>query len=324
MHGIRYQISCVSVALNQSTAMTMFSAYMMQWNMMYRSLGFVSDDSYWNVQSMLVATVKTLWSHWSPAWIFICLLKSNSIVIARQWLPTTASSQKWNCIANTAIANTRAAITNKCHRFSITSPVILVGLPSVRRRKRRNETIAHAMDTRDVTTEAIWISSETTKKNIRIFLYSIVPFTPLYPQTFYLFSRLSIIQYVGLCVFSLPIFLVMIEIIYILCPIIIIKSKAWTVIHCLGLRHETMVCAVCISIYLGICSWFTSGNNDKGKVSMINKSRHTKEFQWWHPKTFDASGWFRRSLSVIHYIIFGAVCFQFAHFPCDDWLSEYI
>ena len=66
-----------------------------------------------------------------------------------------------------------------------------------------------------------------------------------------IFSRLSIIQYVGLCVFSLPISFVMIEIIYILCLIIIIiKSDVWTIIHCLGLGHETMVCAVCLFIFL--------------------------------------------------------------------------
>ena len=37
---------------------------------------------------------------------------------------------------------------------------------------------------------------------------------------------------------------------YRLCFIIIIKSEVWTIIHCLGLRHETMVCAVCLSIFL--------------------------------------------------------------------------
>ena len=64
------------------------------------------------------------------------------------------------------------------------------------------------------------------------------------------FSPLSIIQYVGLYVFSLPISLVMIEIIYILFLIIIIKSEVWTINHCLGLGHETMVSAVCLSIFL--------------------------------------------------------------------------
>ena len=65
-----------------------------------------------------------------------------------------------------------------------------------------------------------------------------------------IFSQLSIIQYVGLCVFSLPIPFVMIENIYIICLIVIIKSEVWTITHCLGLGHETMVCAVCLSIFL--------------------------------------------------------------------------
>ena len=62
-----------------------------------------------------------------------------------------------------------------------------------------------------------------------------------------IFSQLSIIQYVGLCVFSLPNSFVMIERIYILCLIIIIKSEVWTINHCFGLGHETMVC---LSIFL--------------------------------------------------------------------------
>ena len=65
-----------------------------------------------------------------------------------------------------------------------------------------------------------------------------------------IFSQLSIKQHMGLCVFSLPIPFVMIERIYILCLIIIIKSEVWNITHCLGLGHETMVCAVCLSIFL--------------------------------------------------------------------------
>ena len=65
-----------------------------------------------------------------------------------------------------------------------------------------------------------------------------------------IFSLLSIIQYVGLYVFSLPISLVMIERIYILRLIINIKSEVWTITYCLGLGHETMVCDVCLSIFL--------------------------------------------------------------------------
>ena len=68
-----------------------------------------------------------------------------------------------------------------------------------------------------------------------------------------IFSQLSIILCVGLCVFSLPISFVMIERIYILCLIIIIKLEVSTITHCFGLGHETVVCAVCLSIFLWIC-----------------------------------------------------------------------
>ena len=65
-----------------------------------------------------------------------------------------------------------------------------------------------------------------------------------------IFFPLSIIQYVGLYVFRLPFCLVMIERIYILCLIIIIKSEVLTITHCLGLGHETMVSAVCLFMFL--------------------------------------------------------------------------
>ena len=70
-----------------------------------------------------------------------------------------------------------------------------------------------------------------------------------------IFSPLSIIQYVELYVFSLPISLVMIEGIYILCLVIIIKSEVWTITHCLGLGHETVVSAVCLSIFFWTYLW---------------------------------------------------------------------
>ena len=76
-----------------------------------------------------------------------------------------------------------------------------------------------------------------------------------------IFSQLSIIQsiiqYMGLCIFSLPTPLVMIERIYILHLVIIIKSEVWTITHCLGLGHETMVCAVCLSIFFWHVRWFS-------------------------------------------------------------------
>ena len=65
-------------------------------------------------------------------------------------------------------------------------------------------------------------------------------------------SQLSIIQYVGPCAINLPIPFVMTKKIYIICLIIIIKSEVWTITHCLGLGHETMVCAVCFFILLWI------------------------------------------------------------------------
>ena len=56
------------------------------------------------------------------------------------------------------------------------------------------------------------------------------------------------------CVFDLAISLVMIEIIYILCLNVIIKSEVLTITYYLGLCHETMVCAVCLSIFLAVTS----------------------------------------------------------------------
>ena len=38
--------------------------------------------------------------------------------------------------------------------------------------------------------------------------------------------------------------------IYIRCLVIINKSEVWTITHCLGLGHETMVYAVCLSVFL--------------------------------------------------------------------------
>ena len=39
----------------------------------------------------------------------------------------------------------------------------------------------------------------------------------------------------------------------VLCLIIIIKPEVWIINHCLGLGHETMVCAVCLTMFLWIC-----------------------------------------------------------------------
>ena len=66
-----------------------------------------------------------------------------------------------------------------------------------------------------------------------------------------IFSPFSIIQYVGLYVFSLPISLVMIERIYILCLIIIIKSEVWTITYCLEVGHEK-----CCPMYVFLYSYY--------------------------------------------------------------------
>ena len=70
-----------------------------------------------------------------------------------------------------------------------------------------------------------------------------------------IFYQLSIIQYMGLCVFSSPISLVMIERIYALS---FYHHQIGSIIHCLGLGHETMVCAVCFSIFLERVIYFST------------------------------------------------------------------
>ena len=64
------------------------------------------------------------------------------------------------------------------------------------------------------------------------------------------FSQLSFMQYMGLFVFNLPIYRMMIVRVCVLNIIIIIKVETWTIWHCLGFGHETMVCAVCLSMVL--------------------------------------------------------------------------
>ena len=63
----------------------------------------------------------------------------------------------------------------------------------------------------------------------------------------YPFSQLSFMQNIGLCVFNLPISLIIIVRMCILYRIIIIKWGVWPICHCLKRGHETMLCAVCLS-----------------------------------------------------------------------------
>ena len=140
----------------------------MQWIMTYRSRDMICASN-WNAQSVLVTMIniprsESSQSIGSP----ICLLFTISVRMARPWMPITTKTQNWNCTANTTIAKTRGPITNKCHRSSITSPGILVFLPLSRRLKRRWETIAQAIDKREVATDGIWISPETIKPKSEI------------------------------------------------------------------------------------------------------------------------------------------------------------
>ena len=112
-----------------------------------------------------------------------------------------------------------------------------------------------------------------------------------------IFSQLSIIQYVWLCVLSLPISFVMTERIYILCLIIMIKSEVWTIAHCLGLGHETMVCAVCLSIFLSICD-------------MAGLLRGTFVSWWYLPRIGPPV------TDMQHY--------YHARYPTDDWHLVYV
>ena len=87
-----------------------------------------------------------------------------------------------------------------------------------------------------------------------------------------IFSPLSIMQYVGLYGFSLPISLVMIERIYILCLIIIIKSEVWTITHCLGL------CVRWMSFYILSFFWiWTSGLAFGNSVPPTTNALHSNQ-----------------------------------------------
>ena len=57
------------------------------------------------------------------------------------------------------------------------------------------------------------------------------------------------------CVFSVYSFPLWWLIEYILCLFIIIKSEVWIIVNCLGLGHESMVCAVCLSMFCKIMEW---------------------------------------------------------------------
>ena len=89
------------------------------------------------------------------------------------------------------------------------------------------------------------------------------------------------------------------EYIHIYCLIIIIKSEVWTITitHCLGLGHETMVPAVCLSIFLWICD-------------MAGLLRGTFVSWWCLPRIWPSV------TDMQHY--------YHARYPTDDWHLAYM
>ena len=107
----------------------------------------------------------------------------------------------------------------------------------------------------------------------------------------------DIIQHARLCVFSLSISPVMIERKYMLCLIIIVQSEVWTITHCLGLVHETMVCAVCLCVFL----WISD---------MFGLLRGTIMSWWYFPRIWPSV------TDMQHYYR--------ARYPTDDWHLAYM
>ena len=64
------------------------------------------------------------------------------------------------------------------------------------------------------------------------------------------FSQFSLMQFMGLCVLILPVYLMTVVRIRVLYYFINIRSEVWPICHALGLGHETMVCALYRSILL--------------------------------------------------------------------------
>ena len=62
-------------------------------------------------------------------------------------------------------------------------------------------------------------------------------------------------QHMGLYVLRLPIFLMKIVRIRVVYLIITISSEVWPICHCLALGHETMIRAVCLSIFSPVNMW---------------------------------------------------------------------
>ena len=97
------------------------------------------------------------------------------------------------------------------------------------------------------------------------------------------FSQLSFMQCMGL---SLPISFMMIVRICILHLTIIVTSEVWPICHCLGLGHETMVSALCLSILLWYIGLRYNGTSlyGTGNIHEVHKSQnsniHNHYYRW--------------------------------------------
>ena len=139
------------------------------------------------------------------------------------------------------------------------------------------------------------VSGPDTWRHVRLSPYRLLIFLDL--NCVWSAACFILFEYVGLCVFSLPIAIVMIEKIYMCCLIIIIKSEVWTITHCWGLGYETMVRAVCLSVFLWICD-------------MAGLLRGTFVSWWYLPRIWP-------SVTDMQF-------YYHARYPTDDWHLAYM
>ena len=78
----------------------------------------------------------------------------------------------------------------------------------------------------------------------------------------------------------------------IICLIIIIKWEVWTITHCLDLGHETMVCTVCLSIFLW--RWLKMAMRHFGPLTEPPTASHT----CWHiPPNLTYGHWYPKYIT---------------------------
>ena len=82
--------------------------------------------------------------------------------------------------------------------------------------------------------ERSWSSKPWLQYHPIEFRYLAIIFCAIYGAVSIQLTHLSYIDYENTCTWSY---------------FIIIKSKVWPICHCLGLGHETMVCAVCLQLH---------------------------------------------------------------------------